>query len=74
MTQDSVDIGETYLETPDAATYTNIAVSTLCKWRCNMSGPPFLRAGSRKVLYRRSDLDKWLASQLCRSTAGPLVA
>jgi hypothetical protein len=32
----------------------------LSKWRRQGSGPPFIRATSRKVLYRRAALETWL--------------
>jgi predicted DNA-binding transcriptional regulator AlpA len=37
--------------------------ATLYAWRHKGIGPPSVRAG-RRVLYRRSDVEKWLADQM----------
>jgi DNA-binding transcriptional MerR regulator len=39
---------------------------TTARWRVEGSGPPFIRAGGRRLLYRRADLDLWLS---CRTFA-----
>ena len=62
------------VETPkmrasEAAHYVRLAESTMAKLRCYGGGPPFSKAGPRLVVYDRSDLDAWLASRRCRSTA-----
>ena len=54
---------------PAAAKYVGLAQSTLNKLRLTRDGPPFVKVGLRAVAYRRSDLDAWLASRVCRSTA-----
>jgi predicted DNA-binding transcriptional regulator AlpA len=40
-----------------------IAVSTLGNWRWKRQGPPFVRIGSKKIVYRRADVDAWLRQQ-----------
>jgi len=57
-----------YLKTPEAATYSRLSVPTLERKRLTGDGPPFIKAG-KCVIYRRSDLDEWLASRLVRSTS-----
>jgi hypothetical protein len=52
-----------------AAQYLGIAESTLNKSRLTGEGPPFVKVGSRSVVYRRCDLDKFLESRLRRSTS-----
>jgi Helix-turn-helix domain len=42
-----------------------ISEKTLAQWRSQGKGPPFLKIGAR-VLYAKSDLDKYIAS--CRRT------
>lgn len=42
---------------------------TLAQWRYRGTGPKFVRVGSRRVLYRRADVDAWLDAQTVQSTA-----
>ena len=58
--------------TPEAADYLRLKAQTLEKWRLTGRGPKFAKMGTR-VVYRRSDLDAWLAGQLRRSTSDPAV-
>jgi excisionase family DNA binding protein len=57
-----------YLKTPEAAAYTRLSVPTLERKRLHGDGPPFVKAG-KSVIYRRADLDDWMASRLVRSTS-----
>jgi predicted DNA-binding transcriptional regulator AlpA len=41
---------------------------TLERLRVSGDGPPFAKLGKR-VFYRQSDLDDWIASRLCQSTS-----
>jgi excisionase family DNA binding protein len=52
----------------EVAEMTGIAVSTLRNWRQAGTGPKSHRVGSR-VVYRESDVQEWLQSQLT-SNAG----
>lgn len=66
----------TDLMSPDeAAAYTRLSVKTLAKMRCHGTSMPFLKLG-KKVMYRRSDLDRWLAGCLVqtRPTAAQAAA
>ena len=59
----------TDLMSPDeAAAYTRLSVKTLAKMRCQGTSMPFLKL-RKKVMYRRSDLDRWLAGCLVQSRA-----
>jgi len=51
----------------DAARYIGMSDSWLRQSRManRTEGPPFFRAGTRAVRYRRADLDRWLESRLC---------
>src|SRR5262245_57118902 len=53
----------------EAAAYLRVSKSYLDKLRVYGGGPRFLRLGKRKVLYRKSDLNAWLASQSFNSTS-----
>jgi len=67
MHQEPVDPEQKY-ETPAAADYLGgIAPRTLEAWRVFGRGPRFIKIGSR-VVYRRRDLDAWLATRERNST------
>lgn len=54
---------------PDiAAAYLSLSTQRLAKWRLFGGGPTFIKAG-RSILYRRDDLDAWLASLSRKSTS-----
>jgi prophage regulatory protein len=36
---------------------------TTLRWRTVGDGPPFVRVGPRRILYRRTDVDAWLAAR-----------
>jgi predicted DNA-binding transcriptional regulator AlpA len=57
-----------HLRVRDAARYVGLSVSTLNKLRGSGNGPVFMKLG-RIVVYRREDLDDWLASKRVRSTS-----
>jgi hypothetical protein len=42
---------------------------TAQRWRASGEGPPFVRLGKRRVLYRRSDVERWLAGRTFASLA-----
>lgn len=45
-----------------------IAVQTLARWRCEGRGPVFTKIGGKKVLYRTSEVDRWLEDKDFEST------
>lgn len=54
---------------PDsAAGYLSLTTQRLAKMRLHGGGPAFIKAG-RSILYRREDLDNWLASLSRLSTS-----
>lgn len=57
------------LNASEAAEYLRLATSTLAKMRCYGGGPIFSKAGLRRVVYCKSDLDEWLALRSHHSTA-----
>jgi excisionase family DNA binding protein len=53
----------------ETANYLRLSERTLERWRVNgSSGPAFVKLG-RRVLYRKSDLDEWIASRVVHSTS-----
>ena len=55
-----------YFRPKVAARFLGLGESTLAKWRLKGrpfgEGPPFLKVG-KAVIYRRDELDRWLAEQ-----------
>ena len=58
----------TVLPTEHAAAYLGLSPKTLETLRTRGGGPPFLKLG-RRVVYRKTDLDTWLAARIRRSTS-----
>jgi len=59
-----------YLRTRDAADYVGLAPSTMAKMRLYGTGPEFIKAGARVVLYARETLDRWLSDRTFETTDG----
>jgi predicted DNA-binding transcriptional regulator AlpA len=63
-----------FLTTEQVAELLHLSPITLCKWRSSgmtgsgTTGPTFSRLGGR-VVYRRSDVEEWVASRRASSTA-----
>lgn len=57
-----------FLTAPEVAGEYPVATQTLARWRCDGSGPAFLRIG-RKIAYDRQVLDEWFAAHSVRSTS-----
>jgi len=47
----------------EAAEYLNISSPTLYQWRFRKFGPPFYRFTKRKIIYNKSDLDKFMSDR-----------
>ncbi len=59
---------ETLLSPEEAARFLNLSPSTLAKMRLSGKSPTYIKMG-RRVAYRRSDLEDWIAAHRFRSTA-----
>jgi hypothetical protein len=51
-----------FLSTEELALQLSVTPLTLVRWRMQKTGPPVTRLG-RRILYRRSSLQIWLANQ-----------
>jgi predicted DNA-binding transcriptional regulator AlpA len=51
------------LTTAEAAEFLNTPIATLRWWRHQGTGPKAFRLGARKVMYKQSDLLRWLEEQ-----------
>lgn len=52
----------------EAGEYLGISPLTLANWRVSGRGPLFVRLSPRKIGYRISDLEQWLAERVFAST------
>ncbi len=53
----------------EASVYTRYSESRLAKFRHYGGGPTYLKLSARKVVYRRADLDAWMATRAFVSTS-----
>lgn len=54
---------------PEAAAYLRCSKSYLDKLRVLGGGPPYLRLGKRRIVYRKVDLDAWMNARRFDMTA-----
>jgi len=56
------DNSEIIFSIGEAATYLEVAAQTLANWRSHSKGPQYYKRNGKKVIYYKSDLDKWIKS------------
>lgn len=52
------------MTTNEVGAYLNTPPATLRFWRHEGTGPRSFRMGARRVMYRRQDVDAWIAEQI----------
>lgn len=57
-----------YLTPGEAGRFVGVAMQTLARWRCDGSGPQFIRVG-RKIMYAVADLTAWMNARRVSSTS-----
>lgn len=62
------------LTTEEAAIYLRMSKTSLCHYRMKGGGPLYIKHTQRKILYRRADLDAWLAERAFSSSSHEAVA
>ena len=60
---------ETYLTQAEAAKRLRLSCRTLERLRVAGTGPEFIRAGPRRILYSADSIRSWAADRTFRSTA-----
>ena len=65
----SYEQSDPLLTTRESAAHLNVSKSYLDKLRVYGGGPEFLRPSPRKILYRRSVLDRWIHERRFGSTS-----
>ena len=56
-----------------AGPYVGLSTRTLITKRNDGSGPDYIRVSANRILYRRSDLDRWLAERTFKHRAAETV-
>ncbi len=64
----------TFFDEKGLALFLSIPRRTLQRWRVTGDGPPFVRAGMRRIVYRREAVEAWAASREYRHRAAEIVA
>ena len=65
---------EVYLTEKEFSARFGISPRTVQRWRyAGEGGPPFVRAGLRRIRYRLSDCEAWAASRTFQSRAAELA-
>lgn len=60
--RDIPDDPDALLTEAEASDLLGLSTRTLQAWRCQGTGPRFVRAGGRAIRYRRRDLIEWMES------------
>ncbi|MGY2019363.1 helix-turn-helix transcriptional regulator [Nocardia gipuzkoensis] len=59
-----------YMTTRDVSELTGIAEGTWRYWRHTGTGPASFRLGGKRVVYRRSEIERWIEEQEKATTRG----
>jgi hypothetical protein len=62
-----------YLDEQSFCDQYHIGRRTAQRWRVTGDGPPFVRVGPRRVIYRLSDCEAWAAARTHRHRAAELA-
>ena len=62
-TPEGASAADAYLNEGEAAWLLRVSARTLQRGRKGNFGPPFVRVGERRLLYRLADLRAWAAAQ-----------
>lgn len=63
-----------YITDPQLCALLHVEDRTSLRWRTDGNGPPFIRVGKRRILYRRTDVEAWLAARTYKHRAAEAVA
>ena len=73
ISDEAIEIGD-FLTDQQLADLVGVTPRTTLRWRRDGGGPAFTRAGHRRVLYLRSDVMTWLASNSYKTLAAETAA
>jgi predicted DNA-binding transcriptional regulator AlpA len=63
-----------FLTDEQLAIMLSVTMRTTLRWRRDGGGPPYVRVGSRRVLYRRTDVLAWAVARTFPTLAAEAVA
>jgi Helix-turn-helix domain len=63
-----------YLDEAATARLLNVGQRTLQRWRSTGDGPPFIRAGVRRILYSSDAIEVWAQAHTFAHRAAELTA
>ena len=70
----STKVSEEFLTDAQLCALLHCDDRTTLRWRNDGGGPQFVRVGARRVLYRRCDVEAWLAARTFPHRAAEAVA
>ena len=73
QTQASTPSFNEYITDTQLCELVRVDPRTTQRWRTTEQGPPFVRVGARRILYRRSDVEAWLLARTHRHRAAELA-
>ena len=62
-----------YLDEDSVAELLSVSVRTIQRWRGTGEGPPFIRAGARRVIYDPAQVNAWAAAHTFKHHAEELT-
>ncbi len=68
-----IDYAE-YLNEAQFCALLRVKPRTAQRWRADGTGPAFVRAGGRRILYRRADVEAWASARTFAHRAAELAA
>jgi len=63
-----------YLDENAVAGLLSVSVRTVQRWRGSGGGPPFIRAGARRVIYDPAAVEAWVSGRTFEHRAAELSA
>ena len=68
-----MDASSEYLTDAQFCGMANVTPRTSNQWRRDGQGPTYYRVGPRRILYKRSNVETWLASRRFCHRAGEIM-
>jgi predicted DNA-binding transcriptional regulator AlpA len=69
-----MDTDTSYLDEKEFAERYHTSQRTAQRWRSTPDGPPFVRVGPRRVIYRLADCEAWAAARTYQHRAAELAS
>ena len=63
-----------YLDEDAVSALLSVSVRTIQRWRGTGEGPPFIRAGARRVIYDLAQVNAWAAARTFKHHAEELTS